>query len=168
MIHDSITAVVDLRCIIIICVCVNVAERPSWKCNWRMAEGLPPGKKAISVSWICQASRSSVWQHFKLQPARKDGKQLVSCNMCPVALTYHGATSNMHGHIQRKHSAAFRLKVEEDGSADSDVPLQKQRTLEPFAISRSRKLGCTARYRDRSYAAADNRWSPATEHCATI
>ena len=59
---------------------------------------------------------STVWQFFELKDVMEDGKKIKKalCKLCDgVNLAYSGGTSNLHNHLEVKHSSHLIEKDQE-------------------------------------------------------
>ena len=47
---------------------------------------------------------SKVWEHFEEIENEDKSKKTVLCKICSVALAFHGSTTSMREHLERKHT----------------------------------------------------------------
>ena len=58
-----------------------------------------------------------------------DGKSETVCEICKKTFAYHGGTSNLQAHLERKHPHSFKVKSELQGSVEKSATRQKAQPL---------------------------------------
>ena len=86
--------------------------------------------------------RSPVWSFFDKPQPSTDGKSETVCKLCKKTFAYHGGTSNLQAHLERKHS--FKVKSELQGSVKKSATRQKaQPLITKQAIAKPSATACS-------------------------
>ena len=96
---------------------------------------------------------SPVWSFFDQPQPLTNGKSETVCKLCKKTFAYHGGTSNLQAHLERKHPHSFKVKSELQGSVEKSATRQKaQPLITQHAIA---KPSATARSEPRKNAIND-------------
>ena len=73
-----------------------------------------------------------------------DGKSETVCKLCKKTFAYHGGTSNLQAHLERKHPHSFKVKSELQGSVEKSSTRQKaQPLITQHAIAKPSATACS-------------------------
>ena len=93
---------------------------------------------------MARSFRSPVWSFFDQPQPSTDGKSETVCKLCKKTFAYHGGTSNLQAHLERKHPHSFKVKSELQGSVEKSATRQKaQPLITQHAIAKRSTTACS-------------------------
>ena len=93
---------------------------------------------------MARSFRSPVWSFFDQPQPSTDGKSETVCKLCKKTFAYHGGTSNLQAHLERKHPRSFKVKSELQGSVEKSATRQKaQPLITQHAIAKPSATSCS-------------------------